>query len=268
MALAHGVDVGGPRKRLIGCGTVVVPCAGLGPGQHAAVEHPRSQVGHPLPGAGVDQIRGGPVEQGVAARHQHAVQVGPLQEHSRGGHRVGPQRDRSDRALVPQCHQRRVGALQRFMDVVVGVMDVHDVDPVHAETLQARLHRLHRRVVSEIEVDVDRAVGTVRQQAASLGGDDRTLAARRGQRLAQPLLGLAQPVEGGGVEEPDASLEGTGRSLHRGVGVVAPEDGGQRGSPHRQPSNLKTGPSQVNLFQRILHGACLIVSKSCGCLST
>ena len=288
MAAAHRFDGPGPLQALGRDGAVVVPGALGGAGQHPAVEHPGGQVGHPPVGAGRDQPGGGLIEQGVAPGHQHAVEVAPLQEGGGGGHRVGAHRDGVDHLLAPHVGQGPVGSLQRLVQVVVGVMHVDDADPVGAQPLEARLHRAPGRVVAEVEDGLHRPVRPRLQPPPGLGGDHHPAVARRRARLVAPAnrrgrvragavggrsrraqaggtsgrspqagaeaaLGLAQSVEGGGVEEADAALVGPANRGHRRRLVVAPEDRGQRGRPQRQAAHLQPGSGQLRSLQPIDH---------------
>ena len=79
------------------------------------------------------------IEQGVAPGDQHAVQVAALHAPGERGRGVHPGADGPDHALGPEPGQGRVGFAGRLLQVVVGVVDEHDVHPVEPEPLQALL---------------------------------------------------------------------------------------------------------------------------------
>ena len=76
-----------------------------------------------------------------------------------------------DHPLVAEIDEGAVRSGHRFVDVVVGIVDVDDVDPIDAQPAEAALERPPHRVVAEVEPRLDLAVGTHVEQAADLGRD-------------------------------------------------------------------------------------------------
>ena len=243
------LDLERPVEQRTGRGRVVVPGALGGPGQDAAVEHAGGQVRDPPLGALSEHRRGGLVQQRVPAGDQHAVEVAPLEEGRRRLHRVRAQRDRVDDPLIAQVDERAVGARHRFVDVVVGIVDVDDVDPIGTQTPEAAVDRLLHGVIAEVEPGLDLTVGTGVQQAADLRRDHDTVtsAAHGGTETA---LGLAQPVERRRVEERHPRVECPPRRLAGRRLVIAPEDRGQGGGAQPQPAHSEGRSPQDDLLHR------------------
>ena len=108
--------------------------------------------------------------------------------------------DVADLALVDQVGQRR----QRLLDVGMrfGAVDLVQVDPVGAEPPQRVLHR-----ADDPAAGAALPVGIVAHRAVELGGEDHVVPPAAGERLADDLLGLALPVDVGGVDEVDPGVQ-------------------------------------------------------------
>jgi hypothetical protein len=238
--LVPGADLGDmpdPGQDLQRRGRVAVPVAA---GQDAAVEHAGRQHPHTAPQAEREQGRsGGLVQQGVPARDHDAVQVGSGDQPGERAGVVHAGADRAHHALVPQLGQGRVRLVHRLRQVVVGVMDEREVDPVEAQPGQALLDRSPHPVPAVVAYPAERrrpveAVGTLdragrgHQQPAHLGRDGELVPWPAGQEVADPPLGQPHPVVRSGVDRPDAGVPGRGEG---GTGefladrLVQPADG-------------------------------------------
>ena len=127
------------------------------------------------------------------------------------------------------------------MEVVLWIVDVHDVDAIPPEATQAGVELPSRRVATEVELDVA-ASGTVDEGPADLGRDHDVT--DTGERHTEPFLRLAEPVERGGVEQTDAGHDGALRRGDGGAGVVAPEHRRQRGGAEREWPDVDAGATE------------------------
>ena len=109
--------------------------------------------------------------------------------------------------------QRLVGAVKRFIEMVVRVVDVKDVDLVDAEPRHALVDGAHDAVVGEVEDGIERwrfrkGVALRRpagpEQLAHLGREDILVARLAAQNRAKTLLRKSVSVLRGGVEETDS----------------------------------------------------------------
>ncbi len=82
-----------------------------------------------------------------------------------------------------------------------GIVQVEDVDPLHAEALQACVERLRHRLADAAEI---------RGRQPHLGADDRVGGLELLQDAAEVLFGFAVSVLHRGVEIVDAGLERAG----------------------------------------------------------
>ena len=89
------------------------------------------------------------VEQRVAAGEQEHVDVGLADEPGEHRRLVHPGADRAHDALVAQPGERRVGAVDRRLPVIVGVVDVGDVDRGRGPS-RSRLASSDRRTPSAL----------------------------------------------------------------------------------------------------------------------
>jgi hypothetical protein len=108
--------------------------------------------------------------------------------------------DVSDLALGDEVSER----LQRLLDVDAGVRAVQliEVYPVCLQPPQRVLDGAHYPAARS-----PAAVGVFPHRVEELGGEDGVVAATL-ERFADDFLGLAGPVDVGGVGEVDASVEG------------------------------------------------------------
>jgi hypothetical protein len=90
------------------------------------------------------------VEEGVAARAQHHVDVGVLDEAGEHLGLVHARADRADDALRAELLQGRIALAEGLFGVVVRVVEVDDVDPVEAEPFQAGLQAAAYAVGAEV----------------------------------------------------------------------------------------------------------------------
>lgn len=203
---------------------VVVGRAGAGVREQARVVDAADEDGDAVPLGGGQQVRAGTgVEEGVAARAQHDVDVGVA--HEAGEHRglVHPGADGPDDALGAQFLQCRVGLGERLLLVSVGVVEVGDVDAVEAEPGEALLQAATDTVGAEVP-DPARLLPSVAgyEEAADLGRDDVRVAGPVGERGAEAAFGQPEPVVRRRVEGAYADVPG---GVHGGVGLVVLDRG-------------------------------------------
>ena len=233
--------------------------AGPRVGEDAAVEHPAGDDRHPSLEAGRQQLfQCDLVQQRVATGQQEAVEVGLLRKAGQHLRLVHAGADSTDHALLAQLIERAVGAAQRLVVVVVGVVDVQDVDPADGQALEALLERPHHAVIGEIEHWIERR-GAV-EHLAGLGrrigakkpadlGRERVVGARLlAQDPAEMALREAEAVEGSGVEEAQTFLPGPVDDLQR-VGLA---DGAEQAAQGRRPQaktrDHQPGPAKPDAF--------------------
>src|SRR5207248_1386429 len=135
-----------------------------------------------------------PVEDGVAAGKQEAVDVGLAREAAEQLALVHPDADRADNALVAQLRERGQGLVASLLVAVIRIVHQRDVDAVEPESPEALGQRPERSVAREVEVRLERGpVLKVRlagpQQSPDLRRDGERLARVVVQRRAQSLLG-------------------------------------------------------------------------------
>ena len=109
-------------------------------------------------------------------------------------------------------------------------MDEQRVHRVQRQPLQRLLARAHDAIVGIVETHLEiqpaspgRAVKMARvrravEGAPDLGRDDELVARQSAQEAAQPVLGEAPPVPGGGVVEADSAVPG-GLQCGAGIGL-------------------------------------------------
>jgi hypothetical protein len=95
--------------------------------------------------------------------------------------------------------------------VVVGVVDVQNVDALDAKPNEARLDTAPHTIAAKIRY----FDALMRNLPSHLGGEDVALARHARQRLAQPLLGQPKPIPRRGVEPVDARVERRANRLQR-----------------------------------------------------
>ena len=155
----------------------------------------------------------------------------------------GGRADVADLALVHEVAERR----QRLLDVRARIEAVHlvEVDPVGAQPPQRVLDR-----ADDPAARVALLVGVLAHRVVELGGEDDVVAAAAGERLADDLLGLALPVDVGGVDEVDPGVERRVDDPDRLVVVrVAP-----RAEHHRAKTELAdrhAGATQLAMLHRL-----------------
>ena len=134
--------------------------------------------------------------------------------------------DRADHPLGAPAFERGVGRTQRLLDVVVGVVQVHDVDVIEAQPFEAGGERPADAVGAEVEHDVGRldaeehvgvGVGARLEQATDLRRDHERGTIDRAEDPTESALRLAEAVVRRGVDVADP---GTQRGEHHLRGVV------------------------------------------------
>src|SRR5918912_1551830 len=92
-------------------------------------------------------------------------------------------------------------------------------------------------------------VGTLAHGVVELRGEDDVLAPAAGERLADDLLGLARPVDVGGVDEVDACAE---RTLDDpdGLVVVGVAPGAEHHRAEAEVADRNTGASEWSKFHK------------------
>ena len=173
---------------------------------------------------------------------QAPVARGPLRLDDLAG-REGGGADVADLALVDEVAERR----QRLLDVGarVGAVDLVEVDPVGAQPPQRVLDR-----ADDPAARVALPVGVLAHRVVELRGEDDVVAPAAGERLADDLLGLALPVDVGGVDEVDPGVQRRVDDPDRLVVVgVAP-----RAEHHRAEAELAdrhAGATQLAMLHRL-----------------
>ena len=135
-----------------GAAHVVEPRSVRRIGEHAAVESAADDDGDAFPDAEREQpcVRG-LVEERVATGEQDAVGSG-LGDDSGEAARVAHSRaDRPDDPFVAELRESGQRLRDRLVEVIVGVVDEHEVDPVETEAFEAFLERTADAVSAEVE---------------------------------------------------------------------------------------------------------------------
>ena len=177
---------------------------------HAAVDGERKEVvERPL------------LEQGVATGEHDHVDVVPAHELGRHRRLVHAGAHRADDALIAKLDQRRDRLGVRRRPVVVGIVQVGDVDAIEPESLEALVDRAADAVAAEVVLPprgggnrealvVHRAVGVVArdEEAPDLRREHVLVAGTVGERRAEAALGQTESVVRRGVEVADAGVPG------------------------------------------------------------
>lgn len=185
------------------------------------------------------------VQEGVAARAQHHVDIGLADEAGQHPRLVHAHADRAYHALRAQLRQSGKALAERLLGVVVGVVEVDDVHAVQAEPAEAGVQAPSYAVGAEVPYAAVRgghreAVGQVvaarvhgLQEAAHLRRDGVLGAGPVAQGRAQAPFGEAETVVRGGVEVADAARPGgvdrVVRLLVGDLGVQVADAGGAEG---------------------------------------
>src|ERR671910_705928 len=150
--------------------------------------------------------------------------------------------DVADLALVDQVGERR----ERLFDVGsrLGAVDLVEVDPVGVEPAQRVLDRAH-----DPAAGVAAPVGILAHGVVELRGEDYVVAPAAGERLADDLLGLARPVDVGGVDEVDARVERTVDDPD-GLVVVGVAPGAEHHRAEAELADRNTGTSEWSKFHK------------------
>ena len=169
------------------------------------------------------------LEQGVAACEHEHVHVGVAGEVGQHLSLVHARADCRDDALPAQLLERRVGAIEDLASMLVGVVEIDDVNGVHAEPLEALLQRPQDAVATEVP---DAPMGCRPSKPSSsssptgLNGSSRrptfvdttySLRGRLCEGRAEATLGEPEPVVGRGVEVADPVVPG---GIDRRVGLL------------------------------------------------
>lgn len=140
MPLARFFQLRGPEEEFGGGCGVVEGGAGLRVGEQAGVEDPADHHADAAFGGERQELgQASLVEQAVAAGQQHGVDVRLTDEPGRQLGLVHADADRAEHALGTQAFQLGVGLGEGPFGVVVRVVQVGDVDPVHAQALETAL---------------------------------------------------------------------------------------------------------------------------------
>ena len=200
----------------------------------------------------------------VAAGQQEAVEVAGARQAHQHLALIHAGADRADHALRAEPVQHRVGAVHHFREVLVRIMDVHDVQAVDAQPRQAVLQRALDPVGAVVVVALDhpgaRAVPGLGESAgarhvleppADLGRQHVAVARHAAQRGADPPLAGAGAIERGGIQEVDARLQRRAHDLVRLlVGNVA-VDAADRRASQAHPGDLQLRRSKPYALQRV-----------------
>src|ERR1700722_7591626 len=135
-----------------GCGRVVIGGIRSRRGEQAGVEHASGDDRRAaLQGGGQQLVRGGLVEQRVPAGDEDHVDVGLADEPGEHLGLVHADADRADNAFRAQPLECGVRLAQCLLPVRIGGVDERDVDPVKAESVQARRQAPPDAVGAEVE---------------------------------------------------------------------------------------------------------------------
>lgn len=213
---------------------------------------------------GQDVVQARLVEEGVAAGQHHHVGGGLAQEAGEHGGLVHARADRTDDALVAQRGEGGHGFVGGLSPVVVGVVEVDDVEPVQAGAGEGVVDGAQDAVTAEVPLaaqvvtdDETLGVDALRvlvgdEEAAGLGGDDVLVAGAVAQGGAQPVFGQAQAVVRRGVVIADArvpgGVQGGGGVLGGGGAVEVADDGGAEA----ELGELHGGAGDLSAVQGVL----------------
>ncbi len=126
-----------------------------------------------------------------------------------------------------------------------GAVDLIEVDVVDAEPAQAVVARGH-----DPAPRVPLRVGVLAHLAVHLRGEDHPVPLGLRQRLPDDLLGLAERVDVGGVDEVDAGVEG-GVDDADGVVVVGVAEGPEHHRPEAEWADFEAGSSECAVFHPV-----------------
>ncbi|BDZ54083.1 hypothetical protein GCM10025870_11560 [Agromyces marinus] len=180
------------------------------PGEQAGVvDRGRDDADAALERGGEQVVERALFEERVPAGEHDDVDVVAADE--LGGHRglVHPGPDRTDDALLAQFDERRDGLGVRLLAVVVGVVQVGDVDPVEPEALEARVDRAADAVAAEVPLATQRrrhrealvvhgalGVSAGHEESPDLRREHVLVAGTLAQRLAEAAFAEPEPVVG------------------------------------------------------------------------
>ena len=208
----------------------------LGLRQQPGVVHARGDHADPaLQRQGKQVVKGGLIEQAVAARHHHDVDVASADELRQHRGLVHAGADRPDHPLLAQLDQRIDARRGGLVPVIVGIVEVDDVDVVDTQPLQARVERAQDPVPAEVPLPPGRgrndeavvvefvgAIGGRHEQPAHFGRDHVVVARILRERTAQARLGEPESVVRRGIEVAHSSGPcRSGRIVRRGIGGLA-----------------------------------------------
>src|SRR4051794_22872634 len=230
MALTRLLERGGPRDKRRVRRLVVVGRLRPRLGEDAAVHDADGNDSDALVNAqGQKLVERFLIEERVPAREHEDVHVGLAGKPREHRGLVHPGADRADRALSAHLLERRIRTGQRSFPMFIGGVDVYDVDPVEARSLEALLERPTDAAAAVVEHETKRwradVVGVVTSAHALpinvralrdlVARHEQTADLRRerefGTRLsakgeAHPPLAVAVAIEGCGVEVADADF--------------------------------------------------------------
>ena len=219
-----------------------------GGGEDPAVEDPGGEHPHAVLDAGVEHDLGpAAVEQRAAAGEQDAVDVHAADEPGGDLGVVRAQAHGADHAFVSEAEQGGEGLGLGLVEVVVGVVDVEQVDPIQAEPFDAVGDRPMDAVGAEVERRddrwdrfEDRVVGWPAgyEEPSDLGRQQVLVPWARGQRRSEPRFREPVAVERCGVEEADAPLPCCVDRRSREVVVDGPIEVAERRAPEGQAADV------------------------------
>src|SRR6266511_957929 len=164
------------------------------------------------------------IEQGVAPSQEEAIEVRLESKTHQHFRLVHSGTDCTDDSFRSQIGERPKSPGDRLVVMVVGIVDVKDVDAIEMQSLETVLERAHHTVMAEVENGGHRRGGLVEgfaveeltrirlaaglEQPADLGRQDEGLTWPGRERGTDPVLGETVAVERCRVEESDATFVG------------------------------------------------------------
>ena len=217
----------------------------------AALRRERQQVGERLV-----------VQQRESSGAHHDVDVGAADEFGERSGVVHAGADRRHHPLLPQFDERADALGRGLLEVVVGVVQVEDVEPVQPGAPQRVLDRPQNAVAAEVPdatgigrhlealpIRLTGRLGARHQNSSDLGRDDVLVARALTQLFAHAPLGETDAVVRRRVEIADAGIpravDGLLRLLGRGDAIEVSQLGGSEA----ELSELEPAPHRASLHR-------------------